>query len=682
MSSGFSLNPQQQTAVDARGKVLVVAGAGSGKTRVLIERIVHLVDDDHVLPSDICAITFTKKAAGEMQDRLIKSLNKTVVDSMQVSTIHSLCNRILQSHYSEWFPKRPRLVKEWEAVKATATGSTKEEEALARTWLAVISRLKSEGILLSEAQLGMSPDDLLDKIRDMGIGSDVVPGNLIPNLLEAWTNYDAWCITESRYDFDDMLVLPWELLKRNETVRYKYQSMWKYVLVDEYQDTSIVQVETIEMIAKDADLFVVGDDDQSIYEWRGAHPELFLGFESRYGDATRVFMEQNYRSGKRIIEVSNQLITFNMDRFQKSLFTEIQDSEVSVRLLSDPMDEAEFVVGLIGELIASSNRQPRDFAVLMRCNYQAAAFEPVFIEKEIPYWPMSGVSFYDRRAVQDVLSYLRLIEDPTDDQAICRIYNRPLRWLGNAWLNAVKAKSRQHGSIWQAIHDNGGVGYGRFSSGEQDLVRMIKTLRSPEFEKPAAAICGVMDLGYRDYMFRNTPKLLESDEDYMGDLSALVSQASNYKTISDFLYAIEQIRKSIRNADPRKKNAVSVGTVHKAKGLEWPVVFVIGFNDGNMPHAKGLLREERNLAYVAFTRAREHLVVSSTMVNAFGKTTQPSFFLNEAGLLETLIPSDEMEEEWELIKTEWDEKAMLAAQEELAAGEAEAERRNEENLYR
>jgi len=647
MPSRFPLNPQQREAVSARGKVIIVAGAGSGKTRVLIERVVSLVEDDDVHPADICAITFTKKAAGEMKERLEQALDEGSVEMMQVSTIHSLCNRILQEHYSTWFSKKPRLVKEWEAVKATTLGSTKEEEVQARTWLQIISRLKNEGVVYSEAVSLNTQGVLNDKLEEMNIPYEACPD--VREMLMAWARYDEWCIEQCRYDFDDMLLLPWQLLKSNESVRLQYQHRWSHVLVDEYQDTSIVQVETIEMIAGPADLFVVGDDDQSIYEWRGAHPELFLSFEGRYPGAERFFMERNYRSGKRIIEVSNSLIVHNQDRFDKSLFTEIQDSEVAVRMFTSPEEEARFVVGAIGELIAAG-REPRDFAVLMRCNYQSAAFEPEFINAEIPYWPMSGISFYDRKVVQDVLAYLRLIVDPTDDQALIRIYNRPLRWLGNAWLYAVKAKAQTHGSIWEAIEANGGIGYGRFREGESSLVSMIKTLRGPNFRQPAAALAGIMDLGYRDYMFRNTPKLEEADDDSMGNLSALVHQAAHYATIPEFLDAIEAIRKSIKEADPRKKNAVAVGTVHKAKGLEWPVVFVIGFNQGNMPHAKGLLREERNLAYVAFTRAKEHLVVTSTLENAFGQATRPSSFLAEAGLHEVLIPPTELQEEWDIMK--------------------------------
>jgi DNA helicase-2/ATP-dependent DNA helicase PcrA len=634
MPSKFPLNEQQQHAVRARGKVIIVAGAGSGKTRVLTQRVVQLVEEDSVNPSNICAITFTKKAATEMQERLSAELGDAVVDTMQVSTIHSLTNRILMDHYSTWFRSRPSLVREWEAVKACTNGSSKEEEAQARTYLTIIGRLKNEGIIhetavqLFEANQPSSQENLLlQKIRELGISKEACPDEF--DLLEAWTRYDAWCCENSKYDFDDMLVLPWSLLKQNPAILRKYQDRWTHILVDEYQDTSIVQVETIEMIAQKADLFVVGDDDQSIYEWRGAHPNLFLGFEVRHPNATRIYMERNYRSGKTIIQVSNSLITHNEERFQKSLFTEIEQAEVTGVLQYDTMEEARFVVSSIGQMI-NGGANPRDFAILMRCNYQSAAFEPEFVKAEIPYWPMNGISFYDRKVVQDVLAYLRLIVDPEDDSAIARIYNRPLRWLGNTWLNSIKMKAKSYGSIWRAI-ENEGVGF-KFKHGESDLISMIKTLRGPQFTRPSDAISGIMDLGYRDYMFRNNSKILEADEDYMGDISALYQQAMNYKTIEDFLTAIEAIRKAIKGSDPRKKNAVAVGTVHKAKGLEWPIVFVVGFNEGLMPHSKGLLNEERRLAYVAFTRAQTKLIVVTTSINSFGKSAEPSRFLMEAGI--------------------------------------------------
>ena len=616
MSDTGTLNKEQQEAVQCtEGPLLILAGAGSGKTRVLTYRIAHLIEDCGVNPWNILAITFTNKAAGEMRERVDRIVGYGS-ESVWVSTFHSACVRILRRYIDRLGYDTNFTIYDTEDQKTVMKDVCRRLELdpklyKERAVLSVISNAKNEYISPNEFQLQVRGDFRMEKMA------------------QAYLEYQKELKKNNALDFDDLLVKTVELFQSCPDVLESYQERFRYIMVDEYQDTNTVQFKLISILAKKYhNLCVVGDDDQSIYKFRGANIKNILDFEEVFPDAKVVKLEQNYRSTKHILDTANAVIAHNRGRKEKALWTENGEGEpVFFQQFQTGYDEAEYVAGEIRKKVKNGEGEYKDFAVLYRTNAQSRLFEEKFLYANIPYKLIGGVNFYSRKEIKDILAYLKTIDNGKDDLAVRRIINVPKRGIGNVSLNKVQSYAESMGmSFFEALEDAEHVpGLGRASIKIQPFVTLIHELRLRLADMSLEELIEeILDrTGY-------SQELKEEDTDEakarLENIDEFISKAVSYEegeehpSLSGFLEEVALVADidSLEESD----NRVLLMTLHSAKGLEFPYVFLAGMEDGLFPSYMSIaadnpveeIEEERRLCYVGITRAMKELTLTCARV--------------------------------------------------------------------
>lgn len=627
MSIYDTLNPPQREAVaQTEGPVLILAGAGSGKTRVLTHRIAYLMDEVGVNPWNILAITFTNKAAQEMRERVDKLVGFGS-ESIWVSTFHSACVRILRRHidnlgYDTNFTiydtdDQKSLMKDVCRKLNIDTKVYKE-----RSLLAQISHAKDELLTPDDMEMKAAGDYNMKKVASV------------------YREYQAALRKNNALDFDDLIVKTVELFQNCGAVLEYYQERFKYIMVDEYQDTNTAQFKFISLLAQRyQNLCVVGDDDQSIYKFRGANIGNILGFERVFPDAKVIRLEQNYRSTKNILNAANQVIANNTERKAKTLWTENEEgSKVHFRQFFNAYEEAEYVAGEISKLKREGLGSYRDCAILYRTNAQSRIFEEKFIAANIPYKLVGGVNFYARKEIKDLLCYLKTIDNARDDLAVQRIINVPKRGIGATTLGRVQDYADNMGiSLYEALRVAEEVpSIGRSLSKIEGFVTFVQTLKSK------AAVLTVEEIlkeviDSTGYVAELEAEDTEESRARIENIDELISKTAAYQeameeqdqpaTLSGFLEEVALVA-DIDTVDP-DQDYVLLMTLHSAKGLEFPKVFMVGMEDGIFPSHMtisygdaGELEEERRLCYVGITRAMKELTLTCAQQRMIRGETQ------------------------------------------------------------
>ena len=621
------LNPAQYEAVThGDGPLLVVAGAGSGKTRVLTHRIAHLIKVHGVSPFEILAITFTNKAAGEMKER-IGRLVGPVAEKMWVSTFHSACVRILRRDATLLgYPSAFTIYDQADAVRLTGYVlrdlNIDPKRFPPRSVHATISAAKNDGL---------SAEDYLERasvIHERRIG-------------EVFEEYQARLRKAGAMDFDDLLGVTVELLRTEPQVLDHYRNRFGNVLVDEYQDTNPVQNDLVMLLGEEhRNVCVVGDLDQSIYAFRGADMRNLLEFENTFPDATTVVLEQNYRSTQTILDAANAVIAHNTARKPKDLWTDEGPGERIVRFQGDDeAEESQWIAHQISSLHDRGDVLWSDLAVFYRTNAQSRVLEEQFLRSGIPYRVVGGLRFYDRREIKDAMAYLKAVVNPTDEVSVKRVLNTPKRGVGDQTVGRLDAYARAHEiPFLDALRrwDDAGAS-ARAARGIEAFTTLLDEL-SLELDKgPGHVLEQILERsGYAAELEAESTLEAEGRQE---NLAELVGMAREYATVDDFLEQVSLVADTDQlpdSTDPTDTGVVLM-TLHAAKGLEFPNVFLIGLEEGVFPHMRSLtepaeLEEERRLAYVGITRARERLFLSHAWCRTLHGSTQynpPSRFLDE-----------------------------------------------------
>ena len=627
MSIYDTLNPPQREAVaQTEGPVLILAGAGSGKTRVLTHRIAYLMDEKGVNPWNILAITFTNKAAQEMRERVDKLVGFGS-ESIWVSTFHSACVRILRRHidnlgYDTNFTiydtdDQKSLMKDVCRKMNIDTKIYKE-----RSLLAQISHAKDELLTPDDMEMKAAGDYNMKKVASV------------------YREYQAALRKNNALDFDDLIVKTVELFEKCGAVLEYYQERFKYIMVDEYQDTNTAQFKFISLLAQRyQNLCVVGDDDQSIYKFRGANIGNILGFEHVFPDARVIRLEQNYRSTRNILNAANQVIANNTERKAKTLWTENEEgSKVHFRQFLNAYEEAEYVAGEIGKLKRNGLGNYRDCAILYRTNAQSRIFEEKFIAANIPYKLVGGVNFYARKEIKDLLCYLKTIDNARDDLAVQRIINVPKRGIGATTLGRVQDYADNMGiSLYEALRVAEEVpSIGRSLSKIDGFVTFIQILKSKADMMTVEEILQEV-IDSTGYVAELEAEDTEESRARIENIDELISKTVAYQeameeqnqsaTLSGFLEEVALVA-DIDTVDP-DQDYVLLMTLHSAKGLEFPKVFMVGMEDGIFPSHMtisygddGEMEEERRLCYVGITRAMKDLTLTCAQQRMIRGETQ------------------------------------------------------------
>jgi len=621
------LNPAQYEAVThGEGPLLVVAGAGSGKTRVLTHRIAHLIRYHQVSPYEILAITFTNKAAGEMKER-IGRLVGPVAEKMWVSTFHSACVRILRRDAQLLgYPSAFTIYDQADAVRLTSYVlrdlNIDPKRFPPRSVHAAISAAKNDGL---------SAQDYLERasvIHERRIG-------------EVFEEYQARLLKAGAMDFDDLLSVTVDLLRSQPQVLEHYRRRFGNVLVDEYQDTNPVQNDLVMLLGEEhRNVCVVGDLDQSIYKFRGADMRNLLEFEHTFPDATTVVLEQNYRSTQTILDAANAVIANNTARKPKDLWTDEGPGDQIVRFQGeDEAEESQWVAHQISSLHERGDVLWSDFAVFYRTNAQSRVMEEQFLRSGIPYRVLGGLRFYDRREIKDAMAYLKAVVNPTDEVSVKRVLNVPKRGVGDQTVGRLDAFARSHDmTFMDALRrwDDAGAS-ARAARGIEAFTNLIDDLSADISQGPGHLLEQILERsGYAAEL--DAERSLEA-EGRQENLAELVGMARDYDTVDEFLERVSLVADTDAlpdGSDPGDTGVVLM-TLHSAKGLEFPNVFLIGLEEGVFPHMRSLtepaeLEEERRLAYVGITRARQRLFLSHAWCRTLHGSTQynpPSRFLDE-----------------------------------------------------
>ncbi|MFD7664906.1 DNA helicase PcrA [Streptomyces sp. NPDC059788] len=645
------LNDQQKAAVvHTGGPLLIVAGAGSGKTRVLTHRIAHLLGARRVHPGEILAITFTNKAAGEMKER-VEELVGPRANAMWVSTFHSACVRILRRE-----SKKLGFTSSFSIYDAA---DSKRLMALVcrdldldpkrfppKSFSAKVSNLKNE--LIDE-------ETFADQAAG-GTSQTESGGGFEKSVAEAYRMYQARLREANALDFDDIIMTTVNLLQAFPDVADHYRRRFRHVLVDEYQDTNHAQYTLVRELVGPAEtageLCVVGDADQSIYAFRGATIRNILQFEEDYPDATTIMLEQNYRSSQTILSAANAVIERNENRRPKNLWTDAGEGPRITGYVADTEhDEAQFVADEIDRLTDAGDAKAGDVAVFYRTNAQSRVFEEIFIRVGLPYKVVGGVRFYERKEVRDVLAYLRVLSNPEDTVPLRRILNVPKRGIGDraeAMIDALSAREKiTFPQALRRVDEAYGMA-ARSANAVKRFNTLMEELRTivESGAGPATVLEAVLErTGYLAELQASTDPQDETRIENLQELAAVALEfeqdrgEENPGTLSDFLEQVALVADSdqIPDEDEDGSGVITLMTLHTAKGLEFPTVFLTGMEDGVFPHMRALgqtkeLEEERRLAYVGITRARERLFVTrSTMRSAWGQPSYnpPSRFLEE-----------------------------------------------------
>lgn len=630
------LNKNQLEAVTSSYKYnRIIAGAGSGKTRVLTYRLAYLIEEKELPSYSLLAITFTNKVAKEMKQRTNTLLQKYDLSDLLIMTFHSFAAYFLRHEINKInFPSNFVILDEEDQktiIKniAVSKNYAKNDEIVGEA-LRYIGNKKCKGIL---------PDkiNVLSKKSKEAI------------LLEFFEEYESIKNKQYSLDFDDLLIYSCLILKNFPTVKDKYNNRFKEILVDEFQDTNDLQYEFLKLlVGKDTGIFVVGDPDQTIYTWRGANNEIILDLGKYFKGLKTIILNENYRSSKNILSKANKLISYNKDRVKKDLVTNIEsDIDVTLYNASNSDEEATFIVNKIIEKKERNSLDYKDFAILYRSAYLSRSIEKNLMFKKIPYQVFSGIKFYERKEIKDVLSYFRLFVNELDDLAFQRIINVPKRKIGDVFTSKlIEESSKANISLYQYIINIDKYKSGLPLAGVNKLKEMIKKIEKYKIEVNDKANSFsevlerfIMEIGYYEY-------LAEEDEDNerANNVRSLIEDLRYYLktnpngTLDEYL---QNIALMTSQDEIKDNNRVALMTVHTAKGLEFNTVFVIGFNDGVFPNQRALdegkekaLEEERRLAYVAFTRAKKELIVTSNAGYSYisKQTMQVSRFAFEAEL--------------------------------------------------
>lgn len=653
MSIYDTLNAEQREAVfHTEGPLLILAGAGSGKTRVLTHRIAYLIEEKGINPWNILAITFTNKAAGEMRER-VDDIVGFGSESIWVSTFHSTCVRILRRHidrlgYDNNFTiydsdDQKTLMKDVCKLLQIDTKTYRE-----RTILSAISSAKDEMVTPEEYELNAYGDFSKKKIA------------------EAYKEYERQLKANNALDFDDLLVKTVQLFQTQPEILEYYQDRFRYIMVDEYQDTNTVQFKMISLLAaKYKNLCVVGDDDQSIYKFRGANIQNILSFEKEFEHTKVIKLEQNYRSTSTILDAANAVIKNNVGRKAKSLWTENGEGEkIQFRQFDTAYDEAEYIVGDIRERVDNGKAAYCDHAVLYRTNAQSRLFEEKMITANIPYKIVGGVNFYARKEIKDLLAYLKTIDNGKDDLAVRRIINVPKRGIGLTTVNRITEAAQQRGiSFYEALCFADLVpGLGRSISKLESFAAMIEYFRK---EAEHLSITELMEeiLTETGYVEELKAEGEEEAEARLQNIDEFLNKIAAYEesceeelpTLSGFLEEVALVA-DIDSLD-EESDYVVLMTLHSAKGLEFPYVYLAGMEDGIFPSYMTItaddpteIEEERRLCYVGITRAKKELAMTCArrrMIRGETQYNKMSRFLKEVPpqLLSTgkIVEKEELE---------------------------------------
>ncbi len=618
------LNPAQETAVlHDDGPLLIVAGAGSGKTRVLTHRIAHLIQERGISPFEILAITFTNKAADEMKFR-VGALVGPVAEKMWVSTFHSACVRILRRDGDRLgFPSSFTIYDQSDAVRLTGYVlrdlNLDTKKFPPRSVHAAISAAKN--------------DDM-----DVAAYTEQAATIFERKIAEVYAEYQDRLRKAGAMDFDDLLFNTVRLFRNHLDVLQNYQRRFKYVMVDEYQDTNKVQNAMVTMLAEQhRQVCVVGDGDQSIYRFRGADIRNILEFETTFPDAQVVLLEQNYRSTQTVLDAANAVIEHNEGRKPKELWTEAGPGEKILRYFADDeVDEAQWVAHELARIHEGGLHSWGDMAVFYRTNAQSRALEEYLVRVNIPYKVVGGTRFYDRREIKDALAYLKAVVNPVDEVSVKRVLNTPKRGVGDSTVAKLDQWAQMQGVPFiDALrnYDDAGVS-GRAMKGIDEFLEIIdSTAELVETTGPDELLRILLDKSA--YIIELEEQRSIEAEGRLENLAELVGGAEDFETADEFLEQVSLVADT--DSLDEDQSQVVLMTLHSAKGLEFPVVFLIGLEDGVFPHMRSLgepreLEEERRLAYVGITRARERLFLSHAWSRMLHGTTQynpPSRFLDE-----------------------------------------------------
>lgn len=648
-----SLNPKQQEAVKAtHGPVLVLAGAGSGKTRALTHRIAYMIKEKNINPWNILAVTFTNKAAQEMKNRVLKLLHKTDDDANlpTLGTFHATCVRMLRKNihllgYENSFTIYDTADQQILVKQLLKELNIDEKQTNPRAILNYISGAKNE--LIGPEQYQQYATNFFTE-----------------RVAEVYEKYQKALQKNSALDFDDIIMKTVELFRNHKNVLDRFHEKFQFISIDEYQDTNHAQYVLTNLLAeKYRNLCVIGDSDQSIYSFRGANITNILNFEKDYPDAKTIMLEQNYRSSQNILDAAHNIIVKNAKRKDKKLWTEREGGEkISLRPMENERAEGEFIAReILEKLKAHETPDYRDFVILYRTNAQSRVLEEVFLRYGIPYKIVGGIRFYERKEIKDLVAYLRLIHNPNDSVSLLRIINTPARKIGAKTIEVLQQYSIQHGlSIFQTMEKIVAVNDADAEQKKSDpnaqsmvaadvelagtkiealkkFVELVKKLQKVNHEFPASGVIKhVLEYtGYKQMVDDNTA---EGDA-RVENIYELVGVASKYNNLENGLSLsifLEEIS-LIADIDSMKEqdNAVTFMTIHSAKGLEFPVVFLAGLEEGIFPHSRSLLErdeleEERRLMYVAITRAKDKLYMThakNRMLYGEVQSSAPSQFL-------------------------------------------------------
>ena len=625
------LNPEQRAAVvHGEGPIMVLAGAGTGKTRVLTRRIARLVADVGVDARDVLAVTFTNKAAGEMRERLGHLLENRA-GGMWIGTFHATCARLLRLHAERVRLTRDFTIFDDDDQKRLVTGILKEmnvsERITPRAVMSRIDKAKNAGLIPGESQQRDYVDDVVRRLFPI---------------------YSERLQRENAVDFNDLLLKVLDLFADAE-LGPRLRMRFRHVLVDEFQDTNRVQYQLVRHLsASTRNLCVVGDDDQSIYAWRGAEPRNLLDFDRDYPDARVVKLERNYRSTSIILAAANAVIARNVDRHVKALWTDREGGEpILLEECLDERQEGDFIAQAMNGLRAQEGRSYGDLAVLYRTHAQSRALEEALRARRIPYKIVGGVSFFQRREVKDITEYLRLLTNPQADTAFERVVNVPTRGIGDTTIDRVRAHARETNlpmlEAARAALNAPSVGLGAAAKRKlEGFLELIDGLRAVATSGSPVAVIVEQVIERSDYASRLEIEDKVDGPDRLRNLSELVAAAAAFDaeagpeaTLVGFNERIALTASA--DAEDGRGETVTLMTIHAAKGLEFPVVFVAGLEEGMFPSLRegdldGEIEEERRLAYVAFTRAMERIVITyaKTRRNYDGiRANPPSRFLGE-----------------------------------------------------
>ena len=650
-----SLNPQQAAAVEyTDGPLLVLAGAGSGKTRVIIEKIAYLIRKQKIPARHIAAITFTNKAAREMQQRIKGILDKEQTRGLQVSTFHTLGLKIIRQELKalDYKPGFSIFDAQDSAVllKELARKEDVDEDDTVR-W-----------------QISSWKNDFISPARAIELAQD----NKVAFHARLYERYQRQLKAYNAMDFDDLIVLPATLLQENTAVREKWQQRLRYLLVDEYQDTNACQYLMVKLLAGVESRFTaVGDDDQSIYSWRGARPENLNLLQQDYPTLKLVKLEQNYRSTETILKAANELITHNPHKIEKRLWSALgQGGPLRVIPCKSADNEAERIVSEIMKIKFKQHADYSEFAILYRGNHQSRLFERKLREQSIAYKVSGGTSFFDRSEVKDIVAYLRLIANPDDDAAFLRIVNTPRREIGTATLEKLSDYAGQREvSLFTASFELG-LTESLTQQALQRLQRFTDWLREmnrrADHEAPTLIIKTVInETAYEDWLrdISSSEKVAERRIENLVELISWIERLAkkNTRSLAEIIHHMTLMDIMECNKDEVSTGNVQLITLHAAKGMEFPYVFIAGMEEDLLPHKTSIeeesLEEERRLAYVGITRAQRLLTFTyARKRQKFGEEIdcEPSRFLNE-------IPTDLLE---------WDDPTKVSLEEQQETGRA------------